>query len=236
MAALKADQLRGVIAVVIPMRNEAANLPLLLADLAMAPAGLIGELLVVDGGSSDGSGRLATLAGAALQHTGGGRGAQLVAGVAATEAPWLLLLHGDLRLPPRWWEPVLAALGQAEAAWYFRLRVRESGLALRLMEAAVELRSRWALTPYGDQGLLLPRGLLEQAGGLRPLPLMEDLDLVLRLRQQAPIRCLEREVRVEGRRWRRLGVWRTAWHNARLRRAWRHGTEPGELARRYYQL
>lgn len=235
MAPLTADAPPGI-AVVIPVRNEAGHLPLLLADLSLAPPGLISELLVVDGGSSDGSGRLARLAGAALRQAPGGRGAQLVAGVAATDAPWLLLLHGDLRLPPRWWEPVRAALGQAEAAWYFRLQVPEPGLALRLMEAAVELRSRWARTPYGDQGLLLPRRLLERAGGLRPLPLMEDLDLVLRLRRRAPVRCLGPVVRVEGRRWRRLGVWRTTWHNARLRRAWRHGTEAGELARRYYQL
>ncbi|MCP9829380.1 TIGR04283 family arsenosugar biosynthesis glycosyltransferase [Synechococcus sp. L2F] len=236
MAQLTAAAPPGGIAVVIPVRNEAAHLPLLLADLSLAPPGLISELLVVDGGSSDGSGRLARLAGAALRQAAGGRGAQLVAGVAATEAPWLLLLHGDLRLPPRWWESVRTALGQAEAAWYFRLRVQEPGLALRLMEAAVELRSRWACTPYGDQGLLLPRRLLERAGGLRPLPLMEDLDLVLRLRRWAPVRCLGPVVWVEGRRWRRLGVWRTTWHNARLRRAWRHGTEAGELARRYYQL
>jgi hypothetical protein len=64
---------------------------------------------------------------------------------------------------------------------------------------------------------------------------MEDLDLVLRLRQLGPIRDLGLPVQVDGRRWRRLGVWGTARRNAGLRRAWRRGTDPATLAERYYQ-
>ena len=96
------------------------------------------------------------------------------------------------------------------------------------------LRSRWFGLPYGDQGLLLSRGLYERSGGLAPLPLMEDLEFVLRLRRLAPIRMLPRPLQVDGRRWRRLGVWRTTWRNAALRRAWRRGVDPRHLAARYY--
>jgi hypothetical protein len=64
---------------------------------------------------------------------------------------------------------------------------------------------------------------------------MEDLDLVLRLRRLGPIRDLGAAVLVDGRRWRRLGVWRTAWRNARLRQAWRQGTDPAQLAAWYYR-
>ena len=67
-----------------------------------------------------------------------------------------------------------------------------------------------------------------------PLPLMEDLEFIQRLRRLAPIRLLQRPLRVDGRRWRRLGVWRTTWRNALLRRAWRRGVDPSLLARRYY--
>jgi len=221
--------------VVIPALNEAGHLPALLADLARAPAGLIESCLVVDGGSSDGSARLSALAGARVLQVGGGRGCQLAAGVDHSTAPWLLLLHADLRLAQGWWSAVQRAMAAPEAPWCFRLGIEGADPALRLVEWGVRLRSGPGQLPYGDQGLLLPRGLLERAGGLRALPLMEDLDLVLRLRRLGPIRDLGLPVRVDGRRWRRLGVWGTAWRNARLRQAWRRGADPAVLAARYYQ-
>ena len=226
------------LAVVIPVRNEAQRLPLLLADLARAPAGLVGERVVVDGGSDDGSAHLARLAGATVLHSPANRGRQLQLGVAASTAPWLLLLHADARLNADWAALVQRAMAHPPAAWHFDLAVAGGGLPLRLLELAVWLRCRLRRLPFGDQGLLLPRALLERAGGIRPLPLMEDLDLVQRLRPLAPLRSLGQPLRVDGRRWRRhgarLGVVRVAWRNAQLRREWRRGISPAELAARYY--
>lgn len=222
------------LSVVIAARDEAQGLPALLADLATAPA-LVGEVLVVDGGSTDATPRLAALAGAMVLHGGGGRGAQLAAGVARSTAPWLLLLHADVRLPPGWAEALEAAIGGGEStAWAFRLRIAGDDPALRLVELAVALRSRWRQLPYGDQGLLLARRLHDAAGGIAPLPLMEDLEFLQRLRSLARIALLAPALRVNGRRWRRLGVWPTMLANARLRRDWRRGTPVEELAARYY--
>ncbi|MFO7629292.1 MAG: TIGR04283 family arsenosugar biosynthesis glycosyltransferase, partial [Prochlorococcaceae cyanobacterium] len=243
------------LAVVIPARNEAARLPLLLADLARCgPLRL--ELIVVDGGSSDGTAAVAQLAGARVLASAPGRGQQLAAGVAATSAPWLLLLHADARLPADWAAVIAgviaeviatrgehparssrpAARSSSPAAWYFDLAIEGAGPALRLLEAAVALRSRWRQLPYGDQGLLLPRALLLAAGGVRPLPLMEDLELVQRLRRQARLLPLKRRLRLSDRRWRQLGVLGAALANARLRRAWRRGVSEDELASLYYGL
>ncbi|MEB3321576.1 MAG: TIGR04283 family arsenosugar biosynthesis glycosyltransferase [Synechococcaceae cyanobacterium] len=220
--------------VVIPARNEAVRLGCLLADLQRAPA-LVRELVVVDGDSGDGTAAVARLAGARVLPHAPCRGGQLAAGVAAGSAPWLLLLHADVRLPPDWPGAVRQALALGEdRAWAFRLRIEGRHPALRLVELAVALRIRWRRLPYGDQGLLVSRRLLAAAGGIAPLPLMEDLDLVLRLRRRAAIGCLGAALRVDGRRWRRLGIWRTGLANARLRRAWRRGVSAGELARRYY--
>lgn len=225
------------VAVVIPAHQEAARLPLLLADLAAAPPGLIGELVVVDGGSGDASAAAAGLAGARVLHATASRGGQLRTGVAASTAPWLLLLHADARLPQGWAEAVAAAMRAPQdgggSAWCFDLAVDGPGWPLRLLELAVAWRTRVRHQPYGDQGLLLSRALLERCGGIAPLPLMEDLDLVVRLRRQTRIRCLGLRLLVDGRRWRRLGVLGTAWRNAALRRAWRRGCDPAELARRY---
>jgi rSAM/selenodomain-associated transferase 2 len=230
------------LAVVIPCLEEADRLPLLLADLATAPRGLIAECLVVDGGSSDGSGNLAQLAGARLLHSPRGRGRQLQRGIAASTAPWLLLLHADARLQPGWAEavqrPITAAATAAGAggpgAWCFDLAVPGAALNLRLLEIAVAWRTRLRQLPYGDQGLLLPRQLLESCGGVQPLPLMEDLDLILRLRRITSIRSLGVALQVDGRRWHRHGVLGTAWGNAALRRAWRRGCSSELLAERYY--
>ena len=93
------------LSVVIPVRDEARGLPPLLADLAAAPA-LVAEVVVVDGGSRDGSATVARLAGARVLSAPPGRGSQLRQGIAASRAPWLLLLHGDGRLPEGWAESV----------------------------------------------------------------------------------------------------------------------------------
>jgi len=222
------------LSVVIAALNEANGLPSLLADLALGSCQLL-EVVVVDGGSGDGTARLARLAGARALPSEPCRGAQLAAGVAATDGAWLLLLHADARLPRGWQGLVSEAMERGpEQAWAFRLRVDAPGPALRLVEALVTLRSRWRRLPYGDQGLLVSRLHLQAAGGISPIPLMEDLDLVLRLRRLGAIGLLPGSLRVSGRRWRRLGVLGTALANARLRRAWRQGTPPELLAQRYY--
>ena len=222
------------VAVVVPSFNEATRLPLLLADLAAGPADLIAELVVVDGGSRDGTPQLARQGGARVLHTQASRGWQLQCGVACTTAPWLLLLHADARLQPGWSEALQRAMAAPEAAWAFDLAVEGPAPALRLLELAVRLRSQLRQLPYGDQGLLLPRTLLERAGGIPGLPLMEDLVLIQRLQRLAPIHRLGCPLRVNGRRWRRHGVLGTAWRNARLRQAWRQGMSPQQLAERYY--
>jgi len=224
------------LSVVIAARNEAGRLPLLLSQLAAAPQ-LVREVWLVDGGSRDGTPLLARLAGARVLNSAPGRGGQLAQGAREAGAPWLLLLHADVRLPPGWVErlaAVFAADHSGAQAWYFQLAITDRSPALRLVEWAVRLRSRWRQQPYGDQGLLLPMELYRAVGGIRPLPLMEDLDLVLRLGRRARLCSLGLALRVDGRRWRRRGVWRTTWSNLQLRRAWRRGVPVEQLARRYY--
>ncbi len=227
----------GVVAVVIAARNEACRLPGLLAQLATEP-GLIGDLVVVDGGSCDATSDVAALAGARVLRTSPGRGHQFALGARVVEASWLLLLHADGRLPKDWAQRIrhaVACRDTSPRAWYFELAINGTPPALRVVELAVHLRSRWRQLPYGDQGLLLPRSLYEAVGGMRPLPLMEDLDLVQRLGRHCRFSSLRASLCVDGRRWLAHGVWRTTLTNLQLRRAWRRGITAEELARRYYQ-
>ena len=225
------------LSVVIPVCDEATGLAPLLAQLQAAPQ-LVREVLVVDGGSRDGTRSIAGLAGARLLRSPAGRGRQLQRGVAAAAGPWLLLLHADVRLPARWPEAVSRAMAtgahQPPQAWAFRLAIEGAGPALGLVAWGANLRSRWRQLPYGDQGLLVPASWLAACGGIRPLPLMEDLELVERLRRRGRLGDLGLPLRVSGRRWRQRGVWRTTLANARLRRAWRRGTSAAKLAALYY--
>ncbi|MFM9102808.1 MAG: TIGR04283 family arsenosugar biosynthesis glycosyltransferase [Cyanobium sp.] len=224
------------LSVVIAARDEARRLPALLSQLAAAPE-LVREVWLVDGGSRDGTPRLASLAGARVLHSPPGRGRQLALGARLVSGRWLLLLHADVRLPAGWAERLAAVLASDRSrarAWYFQLAIAARSPALRMVEGAVRLRSRWRQQPYGDQGLLLPLALYRAVGGVRPLPLMEDLDLVLRLARRARLCSLGLALRVDGRRWQRQGVWRTSWSNLQLRRAWRRGVPAELLAQRYY--
>jgi hypothetical protein len=157
----------------------------------------------------------------------------LVAGIAQASSPWLWLLHADARLPHGWPQQLLLVLRAPDPgalrAWYGRLRVQLPGPHYRLLELAVRLRSRCWQRPYGDQSLLLTRRCHDQVGGIRPLPLMEDLEFAQRLARCGRFVSLGLPVMVDGRRWRRLGLLGALWANASLRRAWRRGVSAQAL-------
>jgi rSAM/selenodomain-associated transferase 2 len=167
----------GTLSVIIPTLNTAATLPACLAALQPGRA-LIREIIIVDGGSTDGTERLAQ-----IRHPAPSRGAQLRAGAGAAGAPWLLLLHADTCLSPDWPEAAAAALRAPHHAHYFRFRLDSPAPQARRLEALVALRCRLFRLPYGDQALLISRALLDSIGGIPDLPIMEDVALARRLRR-----------------------------------------------------
>ena len=219
----------------IPTLNEARRLPLLLADLARWPHGA--QVIVVDGGSRDRTTAVAGLAGVkTLISPERGRGQQLIHGMAAARHDWTLVLHADSRLPPCWCSAVQRVIESPQAkrdAWFFDFRVEERGPMLWLLERSVALRSRLGQRPYGDQGLLIHRKLYEASGGYRPIPLMEDLDLVERIAVNHRLRRLCYPLVTSNRRWQKQGVISRAWCNWRLRRRWHQGLAADQLADDY---
>ena len=221
--------------VLIPTLNEAARLPLLLADLARWPTNV--QIVVIDAGSVDASRTVATLAGVeVLISSEAGRGQQLILGMARRRYDWILVLHADSRLPVRWTEAVNAVLrgpSSDQHGWYFDFRVEGDRPMLRLLERAVALRSGCGQRPYGDQGLLIHHNLYTALGGYKPIPLMEDLDLVQRMAQRSRLRRLCCPLTTSNRRWRHRSVLKQAWRNARLRWRWRRGAAPEALLHDY---
>ena len=214
------------ISVVIPVWNAAARLPPLLAQLHAAG---VGEILLADGGSTDGT---ASLPGVRVIEAPRGRGTQLRAGMAAARLDWLLVLHADTRLDAGWEAALTAAMQDASRAHYFAFALDDPSPQARRLERAVAWRCRALALPYGDQGLFLHRHLYDSAGGYAPIPLMEDVDLVRRL-GRTRLNALPARAITSAEKWQREGWIRRSTHNLTTLALWFLGTPPERLARRY---
>ena len=143
------------------------------------------QITVCDGGSTDDTVAIAQQAGATVVTVSpAGRGPQLAAGANDGGAPWILFLHADTVLRPGWNAVVRSFTSRktnAGKAGYFRLRFDTSDPRARRVEKLAALRCRLFGLPYGDQGLLISRALYEYLEGFKPLPLMEDVELVRRI-------------------------------------------------------
>jgi rSAM/selenodomain-associated transferase 2 len=177
-----------MISVVIPTLNAEQGLAATLSALVPAAVeGLVREVIIVDGGSSDRTARIADDAGATLLTAASGRGKQLIAGAAKARSDWLLFLHADTVLEPGWEREIATLMervgngARPHTAAAFRFALDDVGFKPRVLENLVALRCLLLRLPYGDQGLLISRRLYEQTGGYHALPLMEDVDLVRRL-------------------------------------------------------
>ena len=175
---------RAPISVVIPTLNtESALAPCLGALGEGLNAGLIREVIITDGGSTDGTVELADQAGAMVVKGDASRGGQLRRGCEAAHGAWLLIVHADSWLEEGWTESVLRHLESGmESAGYFRLRFRAKGLAPRIVENWANMRSRLFGLPYGDQGLLIRRDMYDVVGGYADIPLMEDVAIARNLK------------------------------------------------------
>jgi rSAM/selenodomain-associated transferase 2 len=222
------------LSVVVPTLNEAETLPLLFGDLAPLVARGDVEVVVADGGSVDGTQEVAAAHGARVVQATPGRGQQLRAGVAAAGAPNLWILHADARIPGGTIATIREQVTDGLVRpWACRLVIDGDRWALRLIAAGANLRSRWWGLPYGDQGLLIPRHLLDAAGGYDDIPLMEDVALALRLRRFAPIQILPASIHISARRWLRDGPWRRSARNVWLLLRFLTGADPAVLAAEY---
>jgi rSAM/selenodomain-associated transferase 2 len=216
------------VTIVIPTLQAAASLPATLA----ACAGLPAEVLVVDGGSQDATVAVAEASGARVIRAPRGRGQQLAAGAAAATTPWLLFLHADTRPAPGWWSAVEAATADPDRAHYFRFALDDPAPQARRLERMVAWRCRRLGLPYGDQGLLISRALHDRVGGYRPIPLMEDVDLVRRIgrRRLAPLPVA---ALTSAERWRRDGWWRRSARNLACLSLFYVGVSPERIRRLY---
>jgi rSAM/selenodomain-associated transferase 2 len=225
------DRMTSDISIIIPTYNEAERLAVVLPELVLLPDA---EVLVVDCGSKDNTADTARALGARVLESHPGKAAQMNSGAQAARGDILLFLHGDTRLTPGFTKQVRAALSQpGVAAGAFRLIINGGGFGLRIIEWLANIRSRVLQMPYGDQAIFVRADLFSALGGFPDLPIMEDFELVRRLKRKGRIVILPLAATTSARRWEKLGVLQTTVINQAIIAGYLLGVNPLKLAEWY---
>ena len=221
------------LSIIIPVLNEAGRIAVALIALQrMRERGA--EILVVDGGSTDGTAEIARSGADHVIHAPRGRAAQQNAGAQQALGDTFLFLHSDTQLPLEADALIADALHNGASNWgRFDVRIDSAHTMLRVVAMMMNMRSRLTGIATGDQCIFVRRSAFEQVGGFPNLPLMEDIALSARLRQQSAPLCLRNTVTTSARRWQKNGVGRTIVLMWWLRLAYALGVSPARLARWY---
>jgi rSAM/selenodomain-associated transferase 2/rSAM/selenodomain-associated transferase 1 len=219
------------LSIIIPTLNEAHAIEKTIVALRQSDRT---EILVVDGGSSDGTDDLARQLGVRVLSTAPSKAEQMNAGAVRAQGEVLLFLHADTRLPENFEARVLtAAARRGFCAGAFTLGIDSEDRGVRFIERVANWRTRFLKMPYGDQALFLSRRLFHEIGGFADYPIMEDFDLIRRLKKRGTITILPESVKTSPRRWQNLGVFKTWFLNQIIIGAYFIGIPPQRLAAWY---
>ena len=225
--------MRAPLSVIIPTLNSTAVLgPTAASLMEGVDAGVVRELVISDGGSSDAIARVAEDLGAVFVEGRRGRGSQLAAGARAVNGSWMLFMHADTQIDAGWSSTVLSHMSSSpELAGYFRLRFRSSGVAPRFVASWANFRSRRLGLPYGDQCLLISRNHYDRIGGYSDIPLMEDVEIVRKLKGQ--MRMLDCDALTSASRYLEEGWFRRGARNLTTLAKYLLGASPESLVKGY---
>ena len=227
-----ADEMKQL-SIIIPTLDEAEAIGATLGSLVeLRRRGH--EIIVVDGGSSDGTAILVRGLADGIVLAPAGRAGQMNAGARAARGDVLLFLHADSRLPLEADRLVLQGLAASGLAWgRFDVRITGPHPLLRAVEAMMNLRSRLTRVCTGDQGIFVRRDAFDAVGGYPGQELMEDIAISTRLRRLSAPLCLRQPCLTSARRWESRGVLRTIMLMWWLRLQYALGVAPARLARAY---
>jgi len=219
------------IAIIIPVFNEAENLPKLLRMLSSLDAD---EIVLVDGGSQDDSQILLGRSPFRWLQSDKGRAAQMNAGADVCESNTILFLHADTVVDNSAIVSIRDAMTDHKVVGgRFDLKLSGAHFALRLIEWMINLRSRLTKISTGDQAMFVRQSVFEELGGFSNQPLMEDIELSRRLKQKGKVACLREKITTSSRRWEQFGLIKTTILMWKLRFLYWIGISPNYLAQIY---
>ncbi len=241
-----------MLSIIIPTLNAAKELPETFNSLMPALIdGMISEVIIVDGGSTDETLKIAEISGATIIKSENsstepdantaikGRGPQLRAGGDAAKKDWLLFLHADTLLEEGWHEEVRDFITNAEentsdqnTAAVFTFALKDKSLAQFTVEKMVSLRCRILSLPYGDQGLLISKQTYQAIGGFAPLPIMEDVDIVRRI---PSLKILKSRAITSASRYKKDGYIKRISRNLYCIGAYYYGINPEKIHKIYHK-
>ncbi|NEO53415.1 MAG: glycosyltransferase family 2 protein [Okeania sp. SIO3B5] len=221
------------ISIIIPVLNEVSTITQTISTAQTAKDKDI-EIIVVDGGSNDGTIELIKCLNIQIISSVPGRATQMNCGAKMARGKILLFLHGDTFLPLNFDQLLQDILVKPKIiAGAFELSIRGTKKSLRIVERMVNWRSRYLQMPYGDQGIFLPAKIFQEIGGFPEIPIMEDFELVRQLKKRGQIAIVPTPVLTSGRRWQKLGILKTTFINQIVIIAYLLGVSPQRLARWY---
>jgi len=222
---------KPMISVIIPALNEASKIG---ETLELVNCGDMIEIIVTDGGSRDKTRKIAAEKGAVVLDVSPGRALQMNAGAGRAKGTILLFLHADTRLPSGYDDLIRFTMDSPSVvAGAFKFRTDGKGFAMDLVERGTNLRSSLFQLPYGDQGLFMEKRVFDEEKGFTLLPIMEDFDLVRRLRRRGSVVTLSSAAVTSARRWQKLGVVLTTLLNQIMITGFLLGLPLGRLKRLY---
>lgn len=219
------------ISIIIPVLNEAENIESVISGIQNAENI---EMIIVDGGSQDNTVEIAQGLGVKVIVTQRGRALQMNAGAKIATGEILLFLHGDTQLPLGFEQEVRKIWVNSNIiAGAFQLKINAPEFSLRVIEKTVFWRSKYLQMPYGDQAIFIKVSTFWEVGGFPEQPIMEDFELIRRLNPLGKIEILSCSVMTSGRRWQRLGVFKTTLINQLVVIGYYLGISPVKLSQWY---
>ena len=221
------------ISIIIPTLNSETDLHETFGSLFEGiKNNLIRELIISDAGSTDKTKSIAHEVGAVLLEGPSSRGLQISKGVEKSQGDWILILHADTSLSLGWSVNLLQKVDR-NFAYHFKLKFKSKSPFARILEYWVKIRSKFLGLPYGDQGLLIHRDLLNTIGGFPKIPIMEDIALARQLKGKT--KSLEILANTSAKKYHKNGWSRQSVLNFFLLIKYLLGKDPHHLFKLYYK-
>jgi rSAM/selenodomain-associated transferase 2 len=222
-----------LVSIIIPVLNEVNTIAATLESITKLHGEK--EIIIVDGGSTDGTRELISSSGFLVISAPQGRAKQMNAGARRARGEVLLFLHGDSHLQFDALKKMQFALQDAQVVGGgYQLVMEDTSLVLKMVCYFSNLRARWGQIYFGDQGMFVRRRAFEAAGGFPDIEIMEDWELSRRLSRMGILKQVPASITTSSRRFRKGGIWRTIWLMQKLKVLYLCGVPPATI-KDYYR-